>query len=149
MSASNYSQPSGPFAIVPADQNMSLTPNTDPLSNVLAGGAVGYVPGGGDAVTQQTSKSTAVATTKLRGQITTNNENLAAGAAGVSFAVNNPNIQSGDAVIVMHASGGTIGVYDVDACGAVPGIGFTIRIRNESGGALAESLVLTYAVVRA
>lgn len=108
---------------------------------------IGYSAGAGGAVTQITSKSTAVSLTKITGQITMHNANLAAGTT-VSFTVNNNAILATDVVIVNIKSGATANSYRVGV-DAVANNSFVISLRNESGGALAEAIVLNFAIIRA
>lgn len=108
--------------------------------------ASGYATGAGAAVTQITSKSTATpAITTPTGQITTHGANLATLTA-VSFVVTNTSITTNDVVTVTHISGGTTGAYLVSTCNVVNGVGFNITIFNATGGGLAETLVLQYAI---
>jgi len=110
-------------------------------------GRFGYATGVGGAVTQGagTGKATAFTLSKLSGQITTDNANLAADAV-VSAVWTNTEIGATDVVVINHVSGGTIGEYTFNVvCGAGSA---TLYIANRSAGALAEALVLRYVVIK-
>lgn len=107
---------------------------------------VGYTTGAGGSVAQATSKATGVAMNKMCGQITMNAASLAAGTI-VSFTNTAANIAAIDTVVVNHVSGGTLGAYTVNGrCGAGS---VSFDIRNNTAGALAEALVLEYAILKA
>jgi hypothetical protein len=108
---------------------------------------VGYVTGAGGAVTQATSKATGVTLNKVSGQITMNAASLAA-ATSVSFTLTNSAIAATDTIIVNVGSGATAASYTVDVDAVAAG-SCRIHIRNVSAGALAEALVLNFAVLRA
>jgi catabolite regulation protein CreA len=107
--------------------------------------ALGYVKGG--AVTQATSKATAVTLNQPCGQITMNNAALAA-AAEVSFTVTNSFATAGDVVIVNHGSAGTAGAYLVQANLIADG-SFKITVSNVSTASKSEAIVLNYAIIKA
>ncbi len=121
-------------------------------STVSASNAVlGYTAGAGGTVTQATSKSTGVTLSTPSGVITMNAASLADGSASsarVSFTLTNSLIAVNDTIVVNHASAGTAGAYHVSANG-ITGGSAQITVRNISGGALAEGLVLNFALVRA
>jgi len=108
---------------------------------------IGYASGAGGAAVQATSKSTGVTLNKLSGKITMNAASLAAGTA-VGFVLTNSQIAASDVVVVSIASGATADSYTVgvDAVGAGS---CRISLRNLSGGALAEAVVLNFAVIKA
>jgi hypothetical protein len=111
-------------------------------------GPVGYATGAGGAVTQATSKSSAVTLNKLCGQITMNAAALAANTA-VSFTVNNSQVAATDAIDLVLASGnaapGTYN-YQVDKVSAGS---IVVWVKNISGGSLSEALVFNFAVKKA
>ncbi len=107
---------------------------------------VGYATGAGGAVTQATDKSTAVTLNTATGAITMNNASLA-DATNVSFTVTDSAVAATDVVVVNHKSGGTLGVYQVEAHTIAAG-SFKIMVRNVSGGALGEALVLNFAIIK-
>ena len=115
---------------------------------VSASGAIGYSAGTGGTVTQATSKSTAVTLNKLSGDITTPTASLG-NAATVSFAVNNAQVQAGDVVIANVVSGNANpGAYQVWV-EAIANGGFRVVLRNITGTALSEALVVRFMVLRA
>lgn len=113
---------------------------------LVVSGALGYGTGTGGTVTQATSKSTGVTLNKSCGRVTMNAANLAAGAA-VSFTLTNSVIAADDVVLTCIKSGATPGAYllEVDAVAAGS---CQISLRNHSGGALAEAVVLNFAVIK-
>ena len=103
-------------------------------------------PAGG-AVTQATSKSTSVTLNTPTGQITMNNAALN-GTTSVQFTLTNSVIAATDTVVVSLASGNTAGSYFVSVDAVAAG-SCVISLRNYSGGALSEAVVLNFAVVKA
>jgi len=115
-------------------------------NQVITGtGKQGYAVGAGGGVLQATSKATTVALNKSCGQITMDPAALAASTT-VTFALTNTTVEAGDIIVMNHISGGTLGAYTLNAsCG----IGTAnINVRNVSLGALSESVVLRFAVVK-
>jgi hypothetical protein len=107
---------------------------------------IGYTTGAGGIITQATNKSTAVTLNASSGAITMNNASLAA-ATIVTFQLNNTSISAGDVLILNHISGGTIGAYTLNAqCQAAAA---QINIRNNTAGALAEAIVIQFAIIHA
>lgn len=107
----------------------------------------GYQGSGvGGTVTQATDKSTGVTLNKLCGAVTMNNASLAGGAE-VSFTVTNSKVANTDTVVVNLKKGsGTAGSYGI---WAAPGAGtFDITVSNLSTGALAEAIVINFAIVK-
>ena len=115
--------------------------------SINGSGLYQYTTANNSTVTQLTSKSTSVTSNGRTGQITTSNASLAKGAA-VSFTVNNNQVVSNkDVIIVNIASGGTLNSYQV--CVDSISVGsFTICITNNGVGALAEALVINFAIIR-
>lgn len=107
---------------------------------------LGYGAGATTSVTQGTSKSATVAGNAPTVVITTHDATLN-DATNVSFQLTNTLIADTDQVIVNHVSGGTLGVYVVQAHSIVSG-SCKISIRNVSGGGLGEALVLSATVIR-
>jgi hypothetical protein len=124
-----------------------MVPNTGQFTTLSVTGSLGYVPGAGGAITQQSNKSTAVTLNKLTGQITLNNAALN-DAAKVSFTVNNLAVAATDTVIINHANTGTAGGYQIQATAVAAG-SFKVTVRNISGGPLSEAIVLNFAVIKA
>lgn len=110
--------------------------------------AIGYLPGAGGAVTQSTSKSTAVTINKACGQITMHNASLGGGASAV-FTLANSAMAATD-IVVVNIQGGyaSPGTYRVQAEGIGAG-GCFIVLTNISGGALSEAVVLNFAITKA
>lgn len=106
---------------------------------------IGYATGSGGAVTQETDKSTGVASNTLTTAITMNGAELA-DATAVSFTFTNTAVAATDTVLVTHQSAGTSGAYVFNA---FPGAGSAvITVRNVSGGALSEAIVLRVTVIK-
>lgn len=109
---------------------------------------MGYTASAQGAVTQLTSKSTAVTLNKSAGQITMNNAALAS-VTNVAFTLNNSLIGANDVLIVNVAGGNaTAGTYNVFTSTLTTGSA-TIVLRNISGGSLSEAVVLNFAIIHA
>ena len=106
----------------------------------------GYITGEGGTVTQATSKATAVTLSKKCGQITMHNASLAANTT-VTFTLTNSTIAATDLLVLNHVSGGTAGAYLLNAQAAAGSA--TINVRNVTAGALAEAIVIGFAVIKA
>lgn len=109
-------------------------------------GGIGYATGAGGTVVQATSKATAVTLATSCGQITMSSATLAASTV-VSFSLTNSVIAATDVLVLNHISGGTPGSYGLNAQAAAGSA--TINVRNNTAGALAEAIVLQYALVKA
>jgi hypothetical protein len=105
----------------------------------------GYVTGEGGTVTQATSKATAVTLSKKCGQITMHNASLAANTT-VSFTLTNSTIAATDLLVLNHDAGGTAGSYLLNAQAAAGSA--SINVRNVTAGALAEAIVIGFAVIK-
>lgn len=117
------------------------------LTLVKSGGKLGYGTGAGGAVTQGSGsgKATGVTLSKSCGAITMNNATLNAGTI-VSFVLTNTVIAATDVLVLNHVSGGTPGSYTLNTqCGASSA---TINVRNNTGGNLAEAIVLQFVVIK-
>lgn len=106
---------------------------------------IGYATGAGGTQTQATNKATGVTLNTICGAITMNNANLG-GDTTVSFVLTNSAIAATDVLIINHISGGTPGSYLVNARAAAGSA--TIDVRNITTGALAEAIVLQFAVIK-
>jgi hypothetical protein len=106
----------------------------------------GYGSGAGGVVTQATSKSTGATLNTRCGTITMNAAQLAANTT-VSFTLTNNQIAATDVVVLNHASAGTAGAYTLNAQAAAGSA--SINVRNVTGGALSEAIVIRFAVVKA
>jgi hypothetical protein len=116
------------------------------IKSTSATAGVGYGTGAGGTVAQATSKATGVTLSKVCGTITMNAANLAADTS-VSFVLTNTAIAATDLVVVQHSSAGTLGAYDFAVTPAAGSA--TITVRNQTPGALAEAIVLRFAVIKA
>ncbi len=107
---------------------------------------IGYGTGSGGAVTQLTSKATAVTLNARSGQITMSAASLAANTA-VLFTVNNSTV-SGSEVVIVNGLFQTVNPanYRIEV-GWVGAGSFTIRVTNITAGALAEALIVTFATI--
>jgi hypothetical protein len=123
-----------------------VSPSLFENGTVNSTGKIGYLTGSGGSETQQTSKSTGVTLNKLTGQITTASDSIAANSA-VSFTLTNSKIEAGDVIILNHSAGGTFGSYTLNARSASGSA--LISIRNATAGALAESITISFAVIKA
>jgi hypothetical protein len=112
---------------------------------VLSGGELGYTAEASGTVTQLTSKSTGVTLNKSAGQITMNNAELA-NATNVTFTLTNSSISAKDVVVLSVSSNATAGAYNCWISGKSTG-SCTITLRNLSGGALSEAVVINFAVI--
>ena len=114
------------------------------IFEATAGSLIGPTTGG--TVTQATNKATAVTLNTESGQITMNGAELA-GAAEVTFQVNNDKIAATDVVVVNHSSAGTAGSYLVQANSIAAG-SFKITVANV-GSTASEAIVLSFVALRA
>jgi len=105
---------------------------------------IGYAPEAQGSVTQATSKSTGVTLNTSAGQITMNAASLAA-TTNVTFTLTN-SLLSGKDVLILNVTNGTSAAYNcwVSSMGAGSA---TITLRNISAGALAEAVVINYAII--
>ena len=118
------------------------------IRSTSASAGVGYATGAGGAVTQLTSKATAVTLNAICGQITMHNASLTH-QTPVAFTLTNSAIAADDVVVVSVKSGGTAGAYLVSA-GAVAAGSCSITLFNcQTAGNLSEAVVLSFAVIKA
>jgi hypothetical protein len=115
------------------------------LSSSPSGG-VGYQTGAGGAVSQTTSKSTAVTLNTICGRINMTSSPLASNTS-VSFTVNNSRVAAADVVVINIGAGATASSYLVDIDAVAAG-SFVIHIRNVSAGSLSEAVALNFAVIK-
>jgi hypothetical protein len=121
------------------------TPAAVTGTTVYATGEIGYGTGAQGTVTQATSKSTSVTLNKSVGQITMNAASLAGGATAL-FTLTNSVLSAKDVVIVNVGSGGTSGAYWPYVANVAAGTA-VIGVYNNTVGALAEAIVINYAVI--
>ena len=116
------------------------------FSTCYATQEIGYAAAAQGAVTQATSKSTAVTLNTSAGQITMNNASLAT-VTNVAFTLNNSLISAKDVLITNVAGGAaTAGTYNVFVSTLAAGSA-TIVLRNISAGPLSEAVVINYAII--
>lgn len=106
---------------------------------------IGYSAAAQGLVTQLTSKSTAVTLNKSSGRITLNAASLGANSAE-SFTLNNSSISANDTIIVCVSGGGTVGAYTTYISSLATGSA-VITLRNMTGGALAEAVIINFAII--
>jgi hypothetical protein len=119
--------------------------NTTGNQTITGTGKQGYATGSGGAVVQSSSKSTGVTLNKSNGQITMDAASLSA-ATVVSFTLTNSVIEAGDIIVMNHISGGTLGAYIFNASTATGSA--SINVSNWTSGALAEAIVIRFAVIK-
>lgn len=112
----------------------------------VGGGTLGYGAGSGGTVTQATSKSAAVALNKPSGQITTHNESIPAGESR-SFTCFSSAVTNDPITANLLLGFGNPNSYRCEVIQTSTG-GFSIRLTNISGGALAEALVIQYNIIK-
>ena len=134
-----------------------MTTNTKPIGvayedqnivgadRILTDSELGYTAAAQGAVTQATDKSTAVTLNKSAGRITMNAASLGA-TTNVSFTLNNSLISPNDTLILTISSGATIGAYNCWVNSLTAGTA-SITLRNTTGGALAEAVVVNYSLI--
>jgi hypothetical protein len=135
-----------PTLITPILGVASATSLNSSGNQTIAGtGKQGYATGSGGAVVQLTSKATGVTLDKSNGQITMDAANLLA-ATTVSFTLTNNTIEAGDIIVMNHISGGTLGSYLFNASTSAGSA--SINVSNWTAGALAEAVVIRFAVIK-
>jgi uncharacterized protein YbjQ (UPF0145 family) len=122
----------------------AVTPSTVEGTTVYADVEIGYAAVAQGAVTQLTSKSTAVTLNTSAGQITMNAASLAA-TTNVTFTLTNSTISAKD-VLLLTVTNGTSASYNafVSSMGAGSA---TITLRNISASPLAEAVVINFAII--
>jgi len=120
---------------------------SDPeFTTCYASQEIGYSAAAQGTVTQATSKSTGVTLNKSSGRITMNAASLASNTA-ISFTVNN-NLVSANDTIILNISGGTATAATYNAWVDTLTTGsFIVTVRNISGGALAEAVIINFAII--
>jgi hypothetical protein len=116
------------------------------FSTCYATDEIGYAASAQGAVTQLTSKSTAVTLNKSAGRITMNNASLTT-ATNATFTLNNAAVGVNDTVILTISNGqATAGSYNAFASQVSAGA-VSITLRNISGGTLSEAVVINFCVI--
>lgn len=105
------------------------------------------VSAGNGTATQLTDKTTSVTCNGRTGQITTSNSSLAKGAA-VTFTVNNSFItEVTDVPVIAFQSGATTNSYAATVTRVQPGY-FNITITNNGTGALTDTIIINFAIIK-
>lgn len=131
-----------------SDTNLFLT-STGPVALTNPTSGIGYAASAsGGAVTQSTSRATAVTCTGMTGAITVYSAALAS-LATVAITVTDTSIRTGDVIVANHTSGGTVGAYMVTPNTIVDGTSFKINLTNITAGSLTEAPVISFAIIRA
>lgn len=112
---------------------------------ILTDRELGYTSAAQGTVTQATSKSTAVTLNKSAGRITLNAASLGA-TTNVSFTLNNSLISTNDVLILNVAAGATAASYNLWVDSLNNGSA-GITLRNTTAGALAEAVVINFALI--
>ena len=120
------------------------TPSTIEGTTVYADTEIGYGTPAQGSVTQLTSKSTGVTLNKSAGQITMDAASLAT-VTNVTFTLTNSVLSAKD-VLILNVTNGTSGAYNCWVSSMAAGSA-TITLRNISAGALAEAVVLNFAII--
>lgn len=126
--------------------NDALTVNVGPMTSVSPVNGFGYGTGAGGAVTQITSKATAVTLNRPSGQITMNNAALA-NVTSASFILNNTCIAANDVVSVSIKSGATTNTYQVGVQAVTNGT-CQIILSNVSAASQSDAVVLNFVVLK-
>ena len=122
----------------------ATTPSSVTATTMYASTEIGYASGAQGTVTQATSKSTGVTLNASAGQITMNNASLAT-VTNVTFTLTNSTISAKD-VLLLNVTNGTSASYNAFVSSMAAGSA-TITLRNISAGALAEAVVLNFAII--
>jgi len=124
----------------------ALNKIVDSINNGF-GAKFGYGTGVGGTVTQATSKATGVTLNKVCGAITMNAESLAGGAEA-AFTLTNSEIAVDDVVVVNIKSGPAANTSYMIGIATVAAGSCDIVLTNLTAGALAETIVLNFAVIK-
>ena len=134
-----------PIGVAYEDQDIIGADNLS-AADIYASDEIGYTAAAQSTVTQLTSKSTGVTINASAGQITMNNASLN-GTTNVAFTMTNNKISAKDVVIVNVAGGvASNATYNCWVSGHAAGT-CDFVLRNISGGALSEAVVLNFAII--
>jgi len=139
-----YSDPDLSGATIDNSPIGAVTPSTIEGTTIYADVEIGYAAVAQGAVTQLTSKSTGVTLNTSAGQITMNAASLAS-VTNVTFTLTNSLLSAKD-VLLLTVTNGTSGAYNAFVSSMAAGSA-TITLRNISAGALAEAVVLNFAII--
>jgi len=120
---------------------------SDPVFDTcFANQQIGYSQAAQGAVTQATSKATAVTLNYSNGQITMNNAALANNTT-VSFTLNNSLLSPRD-VLIVNVSGGAASAGSYTAyVSSISSGSAVLSLYNISGGSLSEAVKLNFAII--
>lgn len=140
-----------PFRILSQGGGAGVTFNGHSDKNFLidGGGSLGYGTGSGAQVTQTINKGNTVVLNKSCGQIITNSASIAAGGYAY-FTLSNSLITANDIVLVeLSAANGVSdpSYYEISSFYVTAG-SVRIKMKNVSGGALAEALAINFALIK-
>lgn len=130
---------------MPNTQAVGVAYSDPEFTTCYASQEIGYATAAQGTVTQATDKSTGVTLNKSAGRITMNAASLAANTA-VSFTLTNSTISTNDAIIVNVSGGATAAAYTTYISSMAAGSA-VVTLRNLTGGALAEAVVLNFAII--
>jgi len=134
-----------PIGVAYEDQDI-VGADTITAADIYSSDEIGYTAAAQSTVTQLTDKSTGVTINASAGQITMNNAQLNA-TTNVAFTMTNSKISAKDVVVVNVAGGVASNVtYNCWVSGHAAGA-CDIVLRNISGGALSEAVVLNFAII--
>lgn len=125
------------------DANGNGEPSAIRVDKLYNGTGIGYSTGGGVAVTQATSRATAVTANAYSGAITM--FTAAGSATPASFTVNNANVSATDTIVVSVKS--STNVYEVFVTAVANG-SFQITFFT-TGGTGSDAPVINFAIVHA
>jgi hypothetical protein len=128
-----------PIGVAFEDQNIVGS------DKILSANELGYTADAQGTVTQVTDKSTGVTLNRSMGRITMNAASLA-GNTAVTFTLTNSLIGSNDVLAVHVSSGATAAAYIAYVTSLAAG-SCVLALRNLTGGALAEAVVLNYTII--
>ena len=112
---------------------------------ILSDSELGYTAAAQGVVTQATDKSTAVTLNRSAGRITMNAASLGA-TTNVSFTLNNSLISPNDILILTISGGATVAAYNLWTNSLGTGTA-SITLRNTTAGALAEAVIINFALI--
>ena len=130
---------------MPNTQAVGVAYSDPEFTTCYASQEIGYSAAAQGTVTQATDKSTGVTLNKSAGRITMNAASLA-GNTAVSFTLTNSLISANDTIIVCISGGGTAAAYTVYVSSMTTGSA-VITLRNLTGGALLEAVIVSYAII--
>ena len=128
-----------PIGVAYEDQNIIGA------DRIYSDNELGYTAAAQGTVTQATDKSTAVTLNKSAGRITMNAASLGA-TTNVSFTLNNSLISANDTLILTISGGATVAAYNCWVNSLSAGSA-SITLRNTTGGALAEAVIINFALI--